>query len=90
MVPTITALVQMGEEIQSRELQRAFNKLGQLSEHDRKVISSLANAIVNQLLHTPVTQLKNYAATNEGHLYMRMLQNIFNLEVTEQESEKKQ
>ena len=87
VVPTITALVQLGEDIKRKELKRALNRLGQISEHDQKVISSLANSIVNQLLHTPVTQLKNYAATNEGHLYMKMMQNIFCLEVTEGKSE---
>jgi len=82
VVPTITALVNRGEEVKRKELERALNRLNGLSEHDRKVVSAMANAIVNQLLHTPVTQLKNYALTNEGHLYTKMLQNVFCLEIT--------
>lgn len=80
-VPTIAALKNWGEEIKQKELQRALNKLGDISEHDKKVVSSLASSIVNQVLHLPVTQLKAYALTTEGHLYTEILQNLFNLDV---------
>jgi len=89
VVPTISALKQRGEEVKRHELRRAFNRLGQLSEHDKKVVCSLANSIVNQILHTPVTQLKNYALTNEGHLYTEVLQNLFCLTVPGQKSTNK-
>ena len=81
IVPTISALKKWGEEIKQKELKRALNRLGELSEHDRKVIYSLANSIVNQILHLPVIQLKRYALTTEGHLYTEILQNLFNLDV---------
>lgn len=87
-VPTITALKQLGENIKEKELQRALNKLGNLSEHDRKVVSSLANSIVNQVLHLPVSKLKSYALTTEGHLYTEILQNLFELEVVGQKTKK--
>ncbi|MDD3654601.1 MAG: glutamyl-tRNA reductase [Desulfotomaculaceae bacterium] len=86
VVPTIAALKQRGEEIKEQELKRALNRLEKLSEHDRKVISSLAGSIVNQILHTPVTQLKSYALTAEGHLYTRIIQNLFCLDVPGQEA----
>lgn len=85
VVPTIAALKQRGEEIKKKELHRALNRLGDISEHDRKVVSSLANSIVNQLLHVPVTQLKAYALTPEGHLYMKVLQNLFQLSIPGEE-----
>lgn len=85
VVPTIAALKQRGEEIKEHELKRALNRLEKLSEHDRKVISALAGSIVNQILHTPVTQLKSYALTAEGHLYTRIMQNLFCLDVPGQE-----
>lgn len=85
VVPTITALKQWGEEIKQKELRRAINRLGELSDHDRKVIGSLANSIVNQLLHIPVTRLKEYALTPEGHLYTEVLQNLFDLDVPGQD-----
>ncbi len=81
VVPTITAIKKKADEIKQRELCQAFNRLGELSERERKIIGSMANAIVNQLLHDPVIKLKQYALTPEGHLYTEILQNLFNLEV---------
>jgi len=89
VVPTIAALKKWGEEIKQKELRRALNRLGEISEHDRKVVCSLANSIVNQILHVPVTQLKNYALTTEGHLYTEILQNLFSLDVPGQRPKNK-
>ncbi len=87
-VPTITALKQWGEEIKQQELRRALNRLGELSDHDRKVIGSLANSIVNKILHLPVTRVKEYALTPEGHLYTEVLQNLFDLQIPGQDKKK--
>lgn len=89
VVPTITALRKRAEEIKQRELCRAFNRLGDLNEREKKVISSLATSIVNQLLHSPVVKLKQYAMTPEGHLYTEILQNLFSLEVDGQRQQVK-
>jgi len=88
VVPTITALKKWGDEIKQKELRRALNRLGELSEHDKKVVCSLANSIINQIFHVPVTQLKNYALTTEGHLYTEILQNLFDLDVSGQKPKK--
>lgn len=83
VVPVISSLKQKGEQIKKQELQRAFNRLGKLTDHEMKVISSMASSIVNQLLHTPVVNLKGVATTNEGHLYAEVLKTLFDLEVEE-------
>jgi len=80
-IPTIISLKGWGEKIKRKELQRALNRLGEISAHDQKVVSSLANSIVNQMLHVPITQLKKYALTVEGHLYTEIMQNLFDLDV---------
>lgn len=85
ITPTVAALKQRGEEIKQAETARAINRLGNLTEREKKVISSMANSIVNQLLHDPVVQLKHYALTHQGHLYCEILQNLFNLEVAGQQ-----
>ena len=86
VVPTISALKQWAGQIKQNELRRALNRLGELSAHDRKVVGSLANSIVNQLLHVPVTRLKDYALTSKGHLYTEVLQNLFDLEVEDEQA----
>lgn len=89
VVPTIASLKKLGDEIKQRELARALNRLGEISPHDRKVVSSLANSIVNQLLHIPVTRIKEYALSPEGHLYTEVLQNLFDLDVPGQQLKSK-
>ncbi len=81
VIPTIAALKKRGEDIRQKEMTRAFNRLGNITEREKKIISSMANSIVNQLLHDPVMQLKHYALTQQGHLYTEILQNLFNLDV---------
>lgn len=81
VVPTITALKHFGETIKKKELERACNRLGNISEREQKVICSMANSIVNQLVHLPIIRLKEYASTTQGHLYAEVLQNLFDLEV---------
>lgn len=83
IIPIIAELKRKGEKIKQKELRRAFNRLGELSEHERKVISSLANSIVNQLLHEPVTRMKSYALTEKADLYAEAIENLFNLNVEE-------
>ena len=82
ITPTIAALKKRGEDIRQKEMTKAFNRLGDITERERKIISSMTNSIVNQLLHDPVMQLKAYALTKQGHMYTEILQNLFNLEVS--------
>ncbi|AEG59885.1 glutamyl-tRNA reductase [Desulforamulus ruminis] len=89
VVPTITALKRKADEIKQRELYRAYNRLGDLTDRERKIIGALANSIVSQLLHDPVIKLKQYALTPEGHLYTEILQNLFNLELEGQRPQAK-
>lgn len=80
VIPTVAALKKLGSEIKQKELERAFNRLGELSEHDQKVIKAMANSIVNQLLHAPVTNLKEYALTDKGPVYNETIDKLFHLE----------
>lgn len=81
VIPTIKALKRRAERVKEVELQRAFNRLGPLDQRQRRVISALAGSIVNQLMHDPVVNLKQFAATHQGHHYAEILQKLFNLEI---------
>lgn len=81
VVPTVVALKEMGNSIKDAELERALGRLGSLTEKQTKIISSMASSIVNQMLHEPITNLKEFASTHQGHLYTEILQNLFNLNV---------
>ena len=85
VVPTIVALQQKGQKIKELQLERAFERLGGLTPKQEKVVRSMANSIVNHLLHVPITNLKEYASTSQGHLYTEILQNLFDLDVENEE-----
>lgn len=85
-IPTIVALQRRGEEIKNALLNHSLEKLGDLNPKQEKVVRSMANSIVNHLLHAPITNLKEVANTSQGHLYTEILQNLFNLDVDEEAS----
>lgn len=88
IVPVITALKSLGEEIKQNELKRAYNRLGKVSSHQEKVISSMANSIINQFIHFPIVNLKEMANSNQGHLYAEVVKKLFGLEIDMKEQEK--
>jgi glutamyl-tRNA reductase len=58
VAPTIAALQAQAEAIRQSELERALRRLGSLSDRDREVVSALSVAVVNKLLHGPMTRVK--------------------------------
>jgi glutamyl-tRNA reductase len=85
VAPTIAALRQKGEKIKEAELRRAFNRLGEIAPEQRKIITKLANGIVNQLLRDPIANLKRYSMKGEGPSYAAALSRLFDLPVGQQE-----
>ena len=69
-------------------MKRAFNRLGKISEREQELITTLANSIVNQLLHFPVVNLKEMAVSNQGHLYAEVVKKLFGLRLADEEQEK--
>lgn len=58
-VPTIKALRSKAENIRAGEFEKALNKMGDgLSKKQLKAIEELSKAIVNKLLHGPMTALR--------------------------------
>jgi glutamyl-tRNA reductase len=59
LVPTIVSLRERAEEIRARELDKALSMLQTpVSDKDRKAIEAMSQAIVNKILHDPVSTLK--------------------------------
>lgn len=88
VVPVITALKRRGEIIKQNELKRAINRLGNISEHERKILGAMANSITNQILHQPIVNLKEMAVSNQGHLYAEVVKKLFALQLDSEENEK--
>jgi len=64
----ISAMYESAECIKSREVGTAFAKLdahGELTDHQREVIESLADSLVGQLLSAPTKSLRDAAAEDD-------------------------
>ncbi len=77
VVPTISSLTAMADELRDRETARTLARLGHLSERDRREVAALAQAVTRKLLHGPIDRLKSRSLP-EG--YLEMARDLFGLE----------
>ncbi len=68
-VPTIRHLRARAEAVRSRELERTLGRLS-LDANSREAVEALSRAIVNKILHAPVTRLRDVAESEEGVAYL--------------------
>ena len=80
VVPTIVSLRERVEEIRDAELQKAMGRLGDLTPEQREAIAAMSRAMVNKILHQPMTELKRRAAHQEGPRYTTVLRRLFGLD----------
>jgi glutamyl-tRNA reductase len=79
VVPTIVELRNHVECIRDSELRWAMGKLGHLSRREQEVVLSLAERIVNKILHRPTVRLKEHAVDPEAYRYVETLHDLFGL-----------
>ena len=82
-VPTITALRQRFEEIRQREIEKSLGgNLKDLSAEQRAAVQEMTTAMVNKMLHGPISQLRKNSVNEDedGTLYVAALRKLFNLE----------
>ena len=79
VAPTIVSLQEHLENIRQAELDRVRGKLGKLSPEQEGAIEALTRGIINKVLHTPITALKNAAAEAEANTVVDHVRRIFNL-----------
>ena len=80
-VPSIVALRQKLEEIRQRELEKSLStSLKGLSEKERQALEDMTSAIINKILHFPISRLKKQPADQDEVIYTKALQKLFDLE----------
>ena len=89
VVPTIVALKKKLEETRKSELEKGLSSLNGLQEKDIQVIDAMTKAIVNKIVHDPVTHLKKEANKVEGDFYIEATRKLFDLDKEEEELVKK-
>jgi glutamyl-tRNA reductase len=79
MTPTIVALRKKFEEIRKKELEKTLSLHPNLSEKEKKSLEALTSAIINKILHEPLTLLKQGQENGAAELYLDTLQTLFGL-----------
>jgi glutamyl-tRNA reductase len=83
VVPTIVSLRDRVEEIRAAELQKAMSRMGDLTAEQRETIASMTTAMINKILHQPMSELRRRAVHQDGHVYSAVLRRLFGLEEKE-------
>ena len=82
-IPTITALRQRLEEIRRVELEKSLGGgLRDLSEKQREALEVMTAAMINKILHVPISHLKRNSRDEdeEETLYVAALKKLFDLD----------
>ena len=89
VVPTIVSLRTRLEEIRRGELEKTFSTLKDLGARERKAIEAMSTAIINKVLHQPITTLKQAQNGASGDIYVDTVRTLFDLEAPRPDGELK-
>src|SRR5437899_2728219 len=79
VVPTIVALRERVEAIRRCEVERSLAALGPVDPRQRETIERLTQAIVNKVLHAPLTALRRHRADPAEAFYVEAVRRLFRL-----------
>ncbi len=85
VTPTIVSLRRKFEEIKETEVDKALSALGDADPRTRKVMESLASAILNKMLHPPISRLKRESGERGSAEMVAVVREIFDLPGEENE-----
>ncbi|WP_277584434.1 glutamyl-tRNA reductase [Psychrobacillus antarcticus] len=80
VVPIISALRQKANSIQSETMASIENKMPNLTDRERKILSKHTKSIVNQLLKEPILQVKELSTAKDSATQLQLFQQIFGIE----------
>lgn len=80
VAPTVAALVDQADAIRRAELARSTSKLKELSPEAAAELDHLTRRLVAKLLHGPISRTKELSASKQGHVYLSLLRELFELD----------
>jgi glutamyl-tRNA reductase len=83
MLPTLTALRTLGDEVVAAVLAENEGRWEALTERDRQRVEALARAITKRLLHMPTAHVKGLDSTHR-HARLQLLRELFGLDEPQQ------
>ena len=75
------------EEVRRGEVEKTFASLKDLGQKERKAIEALTSAIINKVLHQPITTLKQSQNDPSGDTYVDAVRALFDLKPPQPEGE---
>jgi glutamyl-tRNA reductase len=79
VIPTIVSLRERIETIRQAEVDKALARLPQASPEVRDALEAVSTAIVNKILHTPITKLRESSRAGAGRSWTEFVQELFGL-----------
>lgn len=79
VVPTIVGLRRKMEETRDQELARILATWPDQDEEGRRRLEAFARLLVNKMLHTPTSRLRQLAGEENGELYVDAARKLFEL-----------
>jgi glutamyl-tRNA reductase len=79
VIPTIVSLRERLEDIRQAEVRRALARLPDASAETRATIEALSSAIVNKILHAPITKLRESSRAGTGRSWLELVHELFGL-----------
>ena len=79
VVPAITSLRALAEQIRIAELDRNDGRWEGMTEHDRERLDQLTRSMLNKLLHRPTVRLKEMAADGDPNGHAEAVNDLFGL-----------
>ncbi|WP_313891703.1 glutamyl-tRNA reductase [Psychrobacillus sp.] len=80
VVPIIAALRQKANRIQTETMVSIENKMPDLTDRERKILSKHTKSIINQILKDPILQVKELSVAKESAEQLQLFQAIFGIE----------
>jgi glutamyl-tRNA reductase len=79
VIPTIVSLRQRIETIRQAEVEKALARLPEASPEVRDALEAVSSAIVNKILHTPITKLRESSRAGAGRSWTEFVHELFGL-----------
>ena len=79
VVPTIVSLRGRLEEIRLAEVRKTLARLPEATPETRAAIDALSSAIVNKILHAPITKLRESSRAGAGRSWLEAVHELFGL-----------
>ncbi len=79
VIPTIVSLRERLEAIRSGEVRKALARLPDPRPDTREAMEALSLAIVNKILHAPITKLRESSRAGAGRSWLQLVHELFGL-----------